>query len=91
MREVESKLSNSSLSYLEQVVLALSEHAHPPRMTLPDGRVVALDEYIPFRQAALTHCLKSALLAKNKTVLIATIAPEQKNLEEMVYFSFDKT
>ncbi len=54
----EAMYINKSLTYLEQVVLALADKKR---------------EHIPFRQSKMTHVLKDALGGNNNTLLIANI------------------
>ena len=63
----ESCFINKSLSFLEQVVLALCDRKR---------------DHIPYRQAKLTNYLRDSLGGNCKTVMIANIWPEQKHLEE---------
>lgn len=63
----ESMYINKSLSYLEQVVVALASK----------GR-----SHTPYRQSKLTHLLKDSLGGNCKTLLIANIYGEETHLEE---------
>ena len=65
----ESMYINKSLSYLEQVVIALSSK----------GR-----SHTPYRQSKLTHLLKDSLGGNCKTLLIACIYGELQHLEETI-------
>jgi len=65
----EAQYINKSLSFLEQVVIALS---NPNR------------DHVPYRQSKLTHMLKDSLGGNCKTLLIANIWCEQAHLEETV-------
>ena len=67
-RLVEAQAINKSLSFLEQVVLALSDKKR---------------EHIPYRQAKLTNFLRDSIGGNCKTVMIANIWPEKRHLEEM--------
>ncbi|NWI58255.1 KIF9 protein, partial [Calyptomena viridis] len=58
---------NKSLSFLEQIILAL---ANPRR------------EHIPFRQSKLTHVLKDSLGGNCNTVLVTNICGEAAHVEE---------
>lgn len=105
MREVEGKLSNESLTFLEQAVLALSRQTRPPAGSDAsrkaggygashhvDGPLAEVGgegapDHVPYRQTALTHCLKPALHVRNKTVLVVTLWPELQNIEQMVSYS----
>ncbi|NWI97495.1 KIF9 protein, partial [Pitta sordida] len=63
----ESSYINKSLSFLEQLILALAD----PRR-----------EHIPFRQSKLTHVLKDSLGGNCNTVLVTNICGEAAHLEE---------
>lgn len=69
----EAKAINLSLSYLEQVIVALNEKAK--------GKSKA---HIPYRNSLLTTLLKDSLGGNCKTAMIATIAGELDNLEETI-------
>ena len=60
---------NKSLTFLEQVVVALSDRRR---------------EHIPFRQSKLTHCLKDSIGGRSNTLLIANVWGEKSQLEETV-------
>ena len=68
MRLVEAQAINKSLSFLEQVVLALSDKKR---------------DHIPYRQAKLTNFLRDSIGGNCKTVMVANIWPEARHLEEM--------
>ncbi|XP_040522132.1 kinesin-like protein KIF9 isoform X5 [Gallus gallus] len=63
----EAAYINKSLSFLEQIIIALAD---PKR------------EHIPFRQSKLTHVLKDSLGGKCNTVLVANICGEALHVEE---------
>ena len=65
----ESMFINKSLSYLEQVVVALSSR----------GR-----SHTPYRQSKLTHLLKDSLGGNCKTLLIANVYGELTHIEETI-------
>ena len=65
MKEAQS--INKSLSFLEQVVLALSDKHR---------------EHVPYMQSKLTNYLRDSLGGNCKTVMIANIWPEKRHLEE---------
>ncbi|OXB63800.1 hypothetical protein ASZ78_016206 [Callipepla squamata] len=65
----EATYINKSLSFLEQIIIALAD---PKR------------EHIPFRQSKLTHVLKDSLGGKCNTVLVANICGEALHVEETV-------
>ncbi|NXI81882.1 KIF9 protein, partial [Rhipidura dahli] len=64
---VEAAYINRSLSFLEQLVIALAD---PKR------------EHIPFRQSKLTHVLKDSLGGNCNTVLVTNIYGEAAHVEE---------
>ena len=61
----EAAYINKSLTFLEQVVVALTDKTKRK-------------EYIPYRQSKLTHILKDAIGGNCKTIMIATIWPEEQ-------------
>eukprot|EP00668_Euglena_longa_P011895 GGOE01014315.1.p1 GENE.GGOE01014315.1~~GGOE01014315.1.p1 ORF type:complete len:741 (+),score=211.83 GGOE01014315.1:42-2264(+) len=63
----EAMYINRSLSFLEQVVIALSNSAR---------------EHVPYRQSRLTNLLKDSLGGNCKTVMISNIWAEEQHLEE---------
>ena len=65
----EATFINKSLSFLEQVVIALSDK----------GR-----DHVPYRQSKLTNILRDSLGGNCKTVMIANVWPEPSHLEETV-------
>ncbi|NXK69474.1 KIF9 protein, partial [Sylvietta virens] len=64
---VEASYINRSLSFLEQLVIALAD---PKR------------EHIPFRQSKLTHVLKDSLGGNCNTILVTNIYGEAEHAEE---------
>jgi kinesin family protein 6/9 len=58
---LEASFINRSLSYLEQVVVALSERER---------------DHVPYRQSKLTHLLKDSIGGNCKTIMIANVWPE---------------
>jgi kinesin family protein 6/9 len=66
---VEARHINKSLSYLEQVVLALSDRKR---------------EHIPYRQTTLTNFLRDSLGGNCKTIMIANIQCLRQHLEETI-------
>ncbi|CAD8210486.1 unnamed protein product [Paramecium pentaurelia] len=66
---LEAQFINKSLSFLEQVVVALSEKQR---------------DHIPYRQSKLTNLLKDSIGGNSKTVMIANIWPEKHQLEETI-------
>jgi len=65
----EAKFINKSLSFLEQVVVALADRNR---------------EHVPFRQSKLTNVLRDSLGGNCYTRLIANISTEPKNLVETI-------
>mmetsp|Transcript_108318 Transcript_108318/g.187099 ORF Transcript_108318/g.187099 Transcript_108318/m.187099 type:complete len:745 (-) Transcript_108318:746-2980(-) len=65
----EAMYINKSLTFLEQVVIALSTSAR---------------EHVPYRQCRLTNLLKDSLGGNCKTVMVANIWAEEQHLEETV-------
>jgi len=68
----EAKYINLSLSYLEQVIVALHEKSR-------GGRV-----HIPYRNSMMTTILRDSLGGNCKTVMIATISSEFSNIDESI-------
>lgn len=60
---------NKSLSFLEQVVIALASRTR---------------DHVPFRQSKLTHYLKDSIGGSCGTVLVANMWGEKAQLEETV-------
>ncbi|KAL3854393.1 hypothetical protein ACJMK2_013664 [Sinanodonta woodiana] len=67
--QTEAMYINKSLSFLEQVIIALADRKR---------------EHIPFRQSKLTHCLKDSIGGNSNTLLIANIWGEGSQIEETV-------
>ncbi|XP_033728379.1 kinesin-like protein KIF9 [Pecten maximus] len=65
----EAMYINKSLTFLEQVIVALADRRR---------------EHIPFRQSKLTHCLKDSIGGSCNTLLIANVWGESPQLEETV-------
>ncbi len=65
----EAMYINKSLTFLEQVIVALADKRR---------------EHIPYRQSKLTHVLKDSLGGTCNTLMIATIWAEPKQIEETV-------
>ena len=61
----EAAYINKSLTFLEQVVVSLTDKTKRK-------------EYVPYRQSKLTHILKDSIGGNCKTIMIATIWPEEK-------------
>ena len=66
----EATYINRSLTFLEQVVVALTERK---------GRA---NDHVPYRQSKLTHILKDSIGGNCKTVMVANIWPEEQFLQE---------
>ncbi|CAD8172512.1 unnamed protein product [Paramecium pentaurelia] len=67
----EAKYINLSLTYLEQVIIALNERMKG-----------ANRQHIPYRNSLMTTLLKDSLGGNCKTVMISTISSENDNIEE---------
>jgi kinesin family member 6/9 len=65
----EATFINKSLSFLEQVVIALCDKHR---------------DHIPYRQSKLTNILRDSLGGNCKTLMVANIWPEPSHLEETV-------
>lgn len=63
----EATYINKSLSFLEQVVVALGDKHR---------------DHVPYRQSKLTHMLKDSLGGNCKTTMIANVWPEANKIEE---------
>ena len=66
----EAKYINKSLSYLEQVIVALAKNEGKKR------------QHVPYRNSMLTSILRDSLGGNCKTVMIATMAMEKQSEEE---------
>lgn len=66
---VEANFINKSLTFLEQVVIALGEKQR---------------DHVPYRQSKLTNILKDSIGGNSKTVMVANVWPEASNLEETI-------
>lgn len=64
---VEATHINKSLTFLEQVVVALGSKSR---------------DHVPYRQSKLTHMLKDSLGGNCKTTMVANVWPEAKMMEE---------
>lgn len=67
----EAKYINLSLTYLEQVIIALNERGKGGNR-----------QHIPYRNSLMTTLLKDSLGGNCKTVMIATVSSENDNIEE---------
>eukprot|EP01137_Pigoraptor_chileana_P026532 Opistho-2@7958 len=65
----EAMYINKSLSFLEQVIIALADRRR---------------DHVPYRQSKLTHVLKDALGGNCDTIMIANIWGESTQLEETI-------
>ena len=66
----EAKSINLSLTYLEQVIVALNQKSK-----------FKTKQHIPYRNSLLTTLLKDSLGGNCKTVMIATISMEASNVD----------
>jgi kinesin family protein 6/9 len=66
---IEANYINKSLSFLEQVVVALGEKQR---------------DHIPYRQSKLTYLLKDSIGGNSKTLMVANVWPEADHLEETI-------
>jgi len=66
---VEARHINQSLTFLEQVVLALSDQKR---------------DHIPYRQAMLTNYLRDSLGGNCKTVMVANVQCQKLHIEETI-------
>jgi kinesin family protein 6/9 len=69
----EANYINKSLTFLEQVVVALTDKSK---------KSSKLKDHIPYRQSKLTHILKDSIGGNCRTVMIATVWPEEPYLFE---------
>lgn len=67
---LEAQFINKSLTFLEQVVVSLSEKNRR--------------DHIPYRQSKLTYLLKDSIGGNSKTVMVANVWPEERHLEETI-------
>ena len=67
---VEAKYINTSLFFLEMVIVALHEKATSNR------------GHVPYRNSMMTQVLRDSLGGNCKTIMIATINPEASHTEE---------
>ena len=65
----EAMYINRSLTYLEQVIMALADKKR---------------EHIPFRQSKMTHVLKDSLGGNCNTVMIANMWGQKEHIEETI-------
>jgi kinesin family protein 6/9 len=70
---IEASYINKSLTFLEQVVVALSDKQR---------------DHIPYRQSKLTNILKDSIGGNCKTIFIGNIWPEVSHLEETIRYLF---
>ena len=68
----ETKYINLSLSFLEQVIIALNEKSQGSRT------------HIPYRNSLMTTILKDSLGGNCKTILIANVSSDLDNIEETI-------
>lgn len=67
----EANYINKSLTFLEQVVVSLT-----------DNNKKGKSEHVPYRQSKLTHLLKDSVGGNCRTIMIATIWPEEPYIFE---------
>jgi kinesin family member 6/9 len=65
----EATYINKSLSFLEQVVVALCERKR---------------DHVPYRQSKLTNMLRDSIGGNSKTLMVANIWPEPGHIEETI-------
>lgn len=70
----EAKYINSSLFFLEMVIVALHERETKGKK----------DVHIPYRNSMMTSVLRDSLGGNCKTVMIATISPEAQHTDESI-------
>jgi len=68
----ESKHINLSLTYLEQVIIALHDREHGERA------------HVPYRNSLMTTILRDSLGGNCKTILVATLSSDTDHLEETI-------
>lgn len=68
----EAKSINLSLTYLEQVIVALNQ------------KTKSKSKHIPYRNSLLTTLLKDSLGGNCKTVMVATVSGELCNIDETI-------
>jgi len=68
----EATYINKSLTFLEQVVVSLSDKTKKSKSR----------DHVPYRQSKLTHLLKDSIGGNCRTVMIATIWPEEPFINE---------
>ncbi|TNV82535.1 hypothetical protein FGO68_gene10349 [Halteria grandinella] len=66
----EARYINRSLSYLEQVIIALHEKAKGTRV------------HVPYRNSMMTSILRDSLGGNCRTVMVANVSPDLENEEE---------
>ena len=69
----EANYINKSLTFLEQVVVSLTDKS---------GKKSKGNDHIPYRQSKLTHLLKDSIGGNCRTVMIATVWPEEPYIHE---------
>lgn len=71
-QRTEAKYINRSLSYLEQVIIALYEKANGNRV------------HVPYRNSMMTSVLRDSLGGNCRTVMIANLSTNIMNEEETI-------
>eukprot|EP00340_Litonotus_pictus_P000680 CAMPEP_0170523966 /NCGR_PEP_ID=MMETSP0209-20121228/9427_1 /TAXON_ID=665100 ORGANISM="Litonotus pictus, Strain P1" /NCGR_SAMPLE_ID=MMETSP0209 /ASSEMBLY_ACC=CAM_ASM_000301 /LENGTH=714 /DNA_ID=CAMNT_0010812411 /DNA_START=79 /DNA_END=2223 /DNA_ORIENTATION=- len=77
----EANYINKSLTFLEQVVISLTERTKLKKTKISSSRMFS-GEHVPYRQSKLTHILKDSIGGNCRTVMVATIIPEENHLRE---------
>lgn len=87
----ETKAINLSLSYLEQVIIALNDRQKERRRGEKENRERCGERekergkiHVPYRNSLMTTILKDSLGGNCKTVMIATISIELENIDETI-------
>ena len=85
----ETKAINLSLSYLEQVIIALNDRQKERRRGEKENREREREKergkiHVPYRNSLMTTILKDSLGGNCKTVMIATISIELENIDETI-------
>ncbi len=74
----EANYINKSLTFLEQVVVALTDK----KKSSSSSNLIKSKEHIPYRQSKLTHLLKDSIGGNCRTIMVATVWPEYSHLNE---------
>ncbi len=68
---IEANYINKSLTFLEQVVVSLTDKS---------SKKIRSGDHIPYRQSKLTHLLKDSIGGNCRTVMVATVWPEETHI-----------